>query len=270
MKVILSSMPTGFFVHWLCGHGFVYFSSMERNISGWYSPALQREMPIASYGYYGFALLMVPTAAADYLEYERFQLMDKLAPFIDSGKVKVFSINSINSESWLNNHVDPRHKTYMHKQFNEYVYQEVIPFIKNSTSPETPIITCGASFGALHSLNLFLKRPDLINGVIAMSGVYDLTEYTKGYFDDDVYFNSPQHYMPNLTDHQVLEQIRQSQHIHLFSGSGAYEDPDASRRFARILYEKGIHYELDIWGEEWMHDWDTWRAVLPHYLGTRF
>jgi esterase/lipase superfamily enzyme len=36
-------------------------------------------------------------------------------------------------------------------------------------------------------MNLFLKRPDLLNGVLAMSGVYDLTEYTKGYFDDDVY-----------------------------------------------------------------------------------
>jgi esterase/lipase superfamily enzyme len=24
-----------------------------------------------------------------------------------------------------------------------------------------------------------------------MSGVYDLTEYTKGYYDEDVYFNSP-------------------------------------------------------------------------------
>ena len=46
-------------------------------------------------------------------------------------------------------------------------------------------------------MNLFLKRPDLINGVIAMSGVYDLTEYTKGYFDDQVYYNSPAHYLPN-------------------------------------------------------------------------
>lgn len=243
---------------------------MERQITSWYSPALQRDMPIATYGYYGFSLLMVPTAAADYLEYERFQLLDQLAPFVESGKVKIFSINSINSESWLNNHVHPSHKTYMHRQFNQYVYDEVIPFIKNSTSPETPIITCGASFGALHSMNLFLKRPDLIDGVIAMSGVYDLSEYTKGYFDEDVYFNSPQHYMPNLSDHALLEQIRRSRHIHLFSGSGDYEDPDASRSFAGVLYGKGINYELDIWGPEWKHDWETWRAVLPNYLGTRF
>jgi len=227
-------------------------------------------MPIAVYGNYGFALLLVPTAAADYLEYERFQLMDSISHFIDNGTVKIFSINSINNESWMNDHIDAKSKIARHRQFNDYVYEEVIPFIKTHTSKETPIVICGASFGALHSMNLFLKRPDLLNGVIAMSGVYDLTEYSKGYYDEDVYFNSPQHYMPNLNDHYILEQIRKSHHIHIFSGSGAYEDPGASGRFAKILYDKGIQYELDIWGNEWPHDWNTWRHVLPHYLGTRF
>jgi len=179
-------------------------------------------------------------------------------------------VNSINTESWLNNEMKGEHKAIRQNQFNEYIYNEVIPFIRTSTSWETPIITCGASFGALHSMNLFLKRPDLLNGVIAMSGVYDLTEYTRGFFNDDVYYNSPQHYMPNLTDHAVLEQIRQSNHIHIFSGSGPYEAPNAARSFAGILYNKGIHYELDIWGPEWRHDWETWRAVLPHYIGSRF
>ena len=47
---------------------------MEKHITSWYSNALQTEMPVAVYGYYGFALLLIPTASADYLEYERFQL----------------------------------------------------------------------------------------------------------------------------------------------------------------------------------------------------
>ncbi|HVF81157.1 MAG TPA: alpha/beta hydrolase-fold protein [Flavisolibacter sp.] len=243
---------------------------MEKNITSWYSPRLGKEMPVAIYGHYGFALLLVPTAAADYLEYERFRLIDAIQPFIDAGKVKVYSVNSINSESWLNNNAHPQHRTWVHNQFNYYIYDEVIPFIKTTSGYDTPIIISGASFGALHSMNLFLKRPDLINGVIAMSGVYDLTEYSKGQWDDDVYFNSPQHYMPNLTDHNQLEQIRRSHHIHLFSGSGDYEDPNASRSFASILYKKGINYELDIWGSEWKHDWETWRSMLPHYLETRF
>ena len=103
-----------------------------------------------------------------------------------------------------------------------------------------------------------------------MSGVYDLTEYSRGYFDEDVYFNSPQHYMSNLTDHGILEKIRESRHIHLFSGSGPYEAPGAAGSFGAILYKKGITYELDVWGQEWKHDWPTWRAVLPQYLNTRF
>ena len=227
-------------------------------------------MPIAAYGDYGFALLFVPTAAADYLEYERFQLMDTLAPYINSGKVRIFSVNSINSESWLNNEIAGEHKAIRHNQFNNYIFDEVVPFIKTNTSADTPIITCGASFGALHSMNLFLKRPDIINGVIAMSGVYDLTEYSKGFYDDQVYFNSPCHYVPNLSNDWYLSHIRKSTHIHLLSGSGDYEDPQASRNFSSVLNAKGIPHELDVWGTEWKHDWPTWRAMLPLYLDQKF
>ena len=59
----------------------------------------------------------IPTAAADYLEYERFQMFDHLAPVIDSGKVKIFSVNSINTESWLNNEMEPAHKAIRHNDF---------------------------------------------------------------------------------------------------------------------------------------------------------
>jgi esterase/lipase superfamily enzyme len=242
---------------------------MQRELNSWYSPALGQDMPIATYGNYGFSLLMVPTAAADYLEYERFQLMDSLEPLINAGRVKVFSINSINNESWLNKQMEGAHKGIRHNQFNEYVYNEVVPFIKNSTSPETPIITTGASFGALHAMNLFLKRPDLINGTIAMSGVYDLTEYSSGYYDEQVYYNSPSHYIPNLSDHDVLEQIRRGRII-MATGQGDYEDPGANRRFSDVLHSKSIYHELDLWGFDVKHDWPTWRDMLPHFIETRF
>lgn len=243
---------------------------MKREITNWFSPALQKEMPIAVYGNYGFALLLIPTAAADYLEYERFQMIEALKPFINAGKIKVYSVNSMNTESWMNYGMEGAHKAIRHNQFNEYIFNEVIPFIKNDSSWETPVIVAGASFGALHSMNLFLKRPDLIDGVIAMSGVYDLTEYSRGFFDDQVYLNSPVHYIPNLTNHAILEQIRTSRHIHILSGCGDHEDPDAARKFAGILYNKNINYELSIWGNEWKHDWPTWREMLPLFIDTRF
>ena len=141
---------------------------MKREIHQWYSPRLNKNMEIAVYGHFGFALLMLPTAAADYLEYERFHLIAALEPYIVAGKVKVFSINSINSEAWLNNRMHPRHKAIRHQQFNAYVEEEVVPFIRTHSSHETPIVTTGASLGALHAANLYFRRPALFGGVIAM------------------------------------------------------------------------------------------------------
>lgn len=238
---------------------------MVKEIHQWYSPALNKEMPIAVYGHYGYALLMIPTAAADYLEYERFELINTLSPFINEGKIKIFSVNSINTESWMNKQMEGAHKAIRHNQFNHYIYNEVVPFIKNMTSQDTPIISCGASFGAFHSMNLFLKRPDLINGVIAMSGVYDLMEYTDGYYDEQVYFNSPIHYIPNLNDHGTLEKIRKGKII-IATGSGSYEDPEANRRFSEVLHNKSIPHQLDIWGTDIHHDWSTWKQMLPVIL----
>lgn len=242
---------------------------MPREIHHWFSPALQKEMPVAVYGHYGFALLMIPTAAADFLEYERFELIRELSPMIDAGKIKVFSINSINMESWMNKEMEGAHKAIRQNQFNEYIFNEVVPFIKKFTSKEAPIITTGASFGALHSMNVFLKRPDLFKGVIAMSGVYDLTAYTDGYYDEQVYFNSPIHYIPNLTDHDTLEKIRTGKMI-IASGSGSHEVPEANRRFSGVLHSKSIPHDLEIWAHDIHHDWPTWRKMLPYFIDSKF
>lgn len=243
---------------------------MRREIKSWYSSALKKEMPVACYGHFGFALLLIPTAAADYLEYERFQLIKALEPMLNSGKFRVFSIDSINKESWLNYDMEPAHRAIRHNEFNEYVFGEVVPFIRNATSNETFIYTCGASFGAFHAMNLFCKRPDILNGAISMSGVYDLTEYTRGYWDEQVYYNSPFHYISNLTDPFYLERLKASHHIHLYSGSGDFEEPDGSRKFASLLYNKGIWCDLDIWGPDIRHDWPTWRMMLPYILDKKF
>jgi esterase/lipase superfamily enzyme len=243
---------------------------MRKEVRSWYSPALKKEMPIATYGHYGFNVLMIPTAAADFLEYERFQLIASLAPWINAGKLKLFSIDSINKESWMNHQMVPAHKAIRQNQFNEYVFNEVVPFIRNQSGQGSFIYTCGASFGALHAMNLFLKRPDIINGAISMSGVYDLTEYTRGYWDQQVYYNSPAHYIPNLNDDWYLSKIKASHHIHIYTGSGDYEDPGQNSRFSKILWEKGIWHDLDIWGKDIKHDWPTWRKMLPYIIDKKF
>lgn len=244
---------------------------MNREIHQWWSERLNKDMQLAVYGHWGFALLMFPTAAADYLEYERFQLIDAIAPLIEGGKCKVFSINSINNESWLNHHMHPHDKAIRHQQYNEYVVHEVVPFIHDHCQGLLPILTTGASLGALHAANNFFRRPDIFAGTIAMSGIYDLRAYTGAYFDDNVYFNSPVDYLSRWEDEYMLQKMREkSRHIIIASGQGPYEDPGASINLSNVLKQKSIDHVLDLWGHDISHDWPTWRMMLPHFLNTHF
>ena len=239
---------------------------MHREIHKWWSPNLNKDMEIVVYGHYGYALLMFPTAAADFLEYERFHLVESISHYITNGTFKAFSINSINNESWLNRNMHPAHKAIRHQQYNRYVTEEVVPFIHNHCKQHVPIVTTGASLGAFHSANTFFRRPDLFAGVIAMSGTYDLKSYSDGFYDYNCYFNSPADYLPNLNDEWQLSRMRQSS-IVIASGQGAYEDPASSRKISDILNSKGIEHWLDLWGFDMTHDWPTWREMLPYFLG---
>ena len=239
---------------------------MKREIHKWYSPSLNKDMEIVVYGHYGIPLLMFPTAGADFLEYERFQMIDSIAWFINEGKFKVYSISSINNESWLNRGMYPPHKSIRHGQYNQYIIEEVVPFIYNSCQSHVPIITTGASVGAYHAMNHFLRIPAVFRGTIAMSGVYDLKYYTRGHYDDHVYYNSPIDFLPNVNDENYLNQMRNNLGVVIASGQGDDEDPNSSIHLSNILNSKGIQHWLDLWGYDVKHDWPTWRDMLPYFL----
>jgi esterase/lipase superfamily enzyme len=227
-------------------------------------------MPIAVYGEFGAPLLLFPTAAADFEEYERFQLVDAISEHIYAGRVKVYSINSINRESWMNDRMHPADRARRQAQYDSYVAEEVVPFIwDNCRTPGIGIATSGASFGAYHAANTLFKHPDRFNTLIAMSGFYDIRPYCDGYYDDDCYFNNPVDYLSRLNDDYHLPRLRQAR-ILITTGQGAYEAPDRSRQLAGVLASKGIPYQLELWGYDVPHDWPTWRAMLNVYIPALF
>ena len=60
--------------------------NMRRETTSWFSHNLGMDMPLVAYGTSGYPLLMFPTAAADYLEYERFYLVDAIKDLIEAGR----------------------------------------------------------------------------------------------------------------------------------------------------------------------------------------
>src|SRR5215471_21215039 len=173
--------------------------TMKREYQRWYSQRLGLELGVVVYGHWGAPLLGFPTSAGDEWELEGQGMVDALGDFIEGGKVKLFTVNSINGLSFYNKGAHPFHRSYIQAAFDSYLREEVVPFIwSNCQTKGIAISTMGASFGAYHAANSLFKHPDVIKRCFAMSGVYDLRNFMDGMYDDNFYFNNPVDYLSNM------------------------------------------------------------------------
>jgi esterase/lipase superfamily enzyme len=122
----------------------------------------------------------------------------------------------------------------------------------------------GCSFGGYHAVNIGLRHPDVFTGVLSMSGAFDMSNFLRGYYDRDVYFNQPTHYLPNLTDPWFFERYRRNTYV-LATG---WDDQclGQNQNLDRIMNEKGIPHKLFVWDSYNAHDWPTWQRMVQEYL----
>ncbi|HNV02072.1 MAG TPA: alpha/beta hydrolase-fold protein [Vicinamibacterales bacterium] len=239
---------------------------MRTEYHRWYSGRVGREMGLVVYGHWGPPMLVFPTSGGDEWEMERQGMVAALADFIDPGRVKVFTIDANSRDSFYNRGAHPFHRSYMQAQYDAYVREEVVPFIRRSCqSDDIAITTAGASLGAYHAANTLFKHPDAVRRCYALSGVYDLKRFMDGMYDDNFYFNNPVDYMSNLDDPRLREWLGGCD-IHLATGHGPWEDKGPTYRMAEVLRTKGIPHSLDDWGGMGGHDWPFWKHQMRTYL----
>ena len=224
-------------------------------------------MGVAVFGHWGPPLLAFPTSHGDEWELERNGLIGAIADFIDAGRVKVFTVGSNNHESFLDKSAHPFHRSWRQRVFDDYIRNEVVPFIHHHCqSPGIPITTMGMSLGAYHAANTLFRYPHLIKRCYGLSGVYDLRRFMDGMYDDNFYFHNPVDYVANMSDEWILDQLRSCE-IRLVTGSGPWEESSYSYAFSGILSRKGIRHYLDDWGPRGGHDWPYWREMMRSYVG---
>ncbi|MDJ0938777.1 MAG: alpha/beta hydrolase-fold protein [Woeseiaceae bacterium] len=239
---------------------------MKKDVERWYSPRLEQDMTVVRWGHYGTPVLLFPTAGGDAEEVERFHLIGALAPLIDDGRIKVYSTDSVAGRAWMSGQHAPDFCSLLQNRFDDFIYSEVAPAIRSDcNSNDIEIITTGASIGAFNAVATVCRHPDAFRLAIAMSGTFDLSRWLHGQpMNEDFYFSSPIHYLPNLEGPQ-LDQLR-TRFIVMPTGEGKYENIGESWRLAHVLGSKGIPNRVDSWGPGWDHDWETWREMLPKYL----
>ncbi len=233
--------------------------------STWYSERVGQDVSMARWGYHGTPVLIFPTAGGDAEEIERSQLIDAVADSVTSGKVKIYSCDSVAGRALLRGDGDAAHQAWMQNQFQEYVRHELVPAIRvDCETPDIEIVVSGSSIGAFNALSCLCRYPDVFKSAICMSGTYNLQKFFKGELTPDFYASSPVHFVPEMNG-DALEAVRK-RYVVLASGEGDYEDIGESWHAARVLGDKQIPNRVDSWGRNYPHEWGTWRHMLPRYL----
>jgi esterase/lipase superfamily enzyme len=223
---------------------------------------------VVQFGHWGRPVLVFPSERGQAWDFANNGMVNAVHDLVEAGRVKFYCIDSNDGASWSNTNLPLEERARRHGDYERWIIEHVVPLIHAETGDQ--IITTGCSLGAYHALNLALKHANFFPLAMCFSGNYDVTSWRGwGERGDETYFNNPVDYVPNLQgDH--LDWLRKQLSVLLVCGQGQWEDTTGSlastRRMAEIMGEKGLRYELDLWGHDVPHDWPSWRAQLAHHL----
>lgn len=244
---------------------------MQTYYTRWYSPSLARDMEIKVYGHAGRPVLFIPCQDGRFYDFENYRMTDAWAPWIENGQCMVFAIDTMDRETYSATG-DPRGRILRHEAWIRYITEEAVPFIRscacerNGWQGEPKIIAFGCSLGATHAANLYFRFPEKFDGLLALSGIYDADYGFHGYMDEDVYRNSPIHYLSSLpADHPYIAQYAGGKAV-IVVGQGAWEIPRSTITLRDICLSKGIPVWFDIWGHDVCHDWDWWYKQVAYHV----
>ncbi|MFO7642686.1 MAG: alpha/beta hydrolase-fold protein [Candidatus Competibacteraceae bacterium] len=242
---------------------------MNREYHRWYSHRLGRDMELLIFGHGGAKVLVFPTRCGRFHEYENMGLVGALRHKIEHGQLQLYCVDSIDEESFYCFWSRPWDRVHRHLQYESYLLDEVLPlmWVKNS---HPCVISHGCSFGAFHAVNFAFRHPRVFRKVVALSGRYDLTESVDdfrnlfdGHYDDQVYFNTPNHFLPNLGDSWLLDHLRRLDIVMVIGD----QDPflDNNRRLSESLWRQGVWHAMHVWQGR-AHSPKYWRKMVELYV----
>lgn len=232
---------------------------------------VDRCLSVVQYGYYGRPVLAFPSEGGRAWDFERHGMLDGIADLVHDGRVKLYCVDSLDADTWSDEALPIEERALRHEVYTRWLTHTLVPYIHSDTSQGAELISVGCSLGAYHAVHFAMQRADLAPLAIGLSGNYDVTSWGSwGERGDATYFANPNDYVPNLHG-EHLDWLRQRLSIVVVAGQGDREsDPTealpSTVKLARLLQEKGIRCELDLWGFDVSHDWEWWQRQLAHHL----
>lgn len=233
----------------------------ERHIK-FYSKYLDREIELMVFGSWGYPVLMFPSTLGRYYQVKDFGMIDAVRGMVEAGKVKIFSVDSIDADSWYGKHLHPAHRVKNYRLYDRFLHHELVPQILEECRVDR-IAVAGCSFGGFHGASYAFRHPDKVAFLMSMSGAFDLKTFMDGYYDEDFYFFNPVDYMAH-------EQGWRFGHMQIVLGTSEWDIClNSNVQMSGILNHLGVAHWLNIWGWE-KHDWPLWQKMFPEYLARFF
>ncbi len=236
---------------------------MKRTYKSWKSPSLGKTTEMLIYGEQGTPVIIFPSAHGNFKEWENHNAINVLNEQIKEGYNQFFCVDSFASDSFMNEKADPLTRIMKFGQYQDFLMDELLPFISDTNSNPF-LITTGVGIGAYCALLMAFKYPTNFHKVIGICGYYDISVHLDGMTDDSIYFNNPVEFMPNLNDEKMLKLIS-SVDIRLLNFKN---DPtkEETRRMSDILWLKFIEHEHYVWDKETADLWTLAPKMLKDNL----
>jgi esterase/lipase superfamily enzyme len=242
---------------------------MHREYYRWFSPRLHRDMELLVFGHAGAKVLVFPTRDGRFHEYEDLRIVNSLREKINAGHLQLWCLDSVAWETFYCFWRHPADRIHRHIQYEEYILNEVMPLMSQKNHHPCTIAH-GCSLGAFLAGNMAFRYPQHFQKLVAFSGRYDLTmrvesfqDLFNGYYDENVYFHTPTHFLPNMECNWRLSHLRRMD-IVLVIGN---DDPflHNNRYLSAILHAKNVTHQLHIWDGR-AHRGQYWRRMAPLYI----
>jgi esterase/lipase superfamily enzyme len=240
---------------------------MYRDAISYHSNVLGEDLGVIVYGMTGYPIIVFQTQDSKCTNYEDFGMISELADYIDGGKVQLFCVDSIDQESWSNTNGDKSWRAQRQEDYFRFVTDELVPYVHDRNGSDLRPLATGCSMGATHSAIAALRRPDLFQGCIALSGVYRTSFFFGDWMDENLYMNDMVQMLHDLpADHPYID-LYSHRSLCFCVGQGAWEDGLSDLRDMDASFKRlGISAWCDFWGYDVNHDWPWWKKQMRYFL----
>ena len=231
------------------------------------SSILGKEMHVIVHGAKGLPVIVFPTQGLDPESLEEVGLIDELEDYIESGTIQLFCTETVDNESWGGTG-DPAERAERQESYYHYVVDELVPLVNKMSKSKNRPLALGFDTGATQASIVALRRPDLFQGCVCLSGCYDVRRYFGDWMDATLYDNTPCAFLPNMDPEHPYVAVYNQRQLLFCTGQEASEEDSvrSTREMEAQLARLGVDAWCDYWGGDVTHTWYWWKKQIRYFL----